>query len=319
MYAIRLCLTFLICVATWRPLESKEPDEAASLIRALCTNLDSVREFDVVIEREELHDVPFHSIARTVIYTRIRYDREGQRAICASHARGVEESFRESNTSEPIRKTRLCGLQWAGGRGVIHEIPTSPKNVESLERAFRDLNIPDIRCVGLEPFPSRYAAKGDMDSFNNWRNTQLSSPALIVGKNDNQTSLVEFRPQWEAGGGAEFVQSWVFDLERLVPIRFERKVTSVESGAKKQVPVELQTIEWGEESGCCVPARILGRKSTKIGDSLYEIESTVYFHWLSVNKPLKDELFNRELIESDTALIRFSDPSSNGIKPLISN
>ncbi|MFO1066793.1 MAG: hypothetical protein U0892_23285 [Pirellulales bacterium] len=315
MYSIRLCLAFLVLLIPCRPILAQESDEAASLIRALCTNLDALRQYDVIIEREEVHDVPFRSVARVVTYTRIRYDRDAERAICAAHSRKVEESFRENDSTKPIWKVRLCGLQWSGGKGLICEVPQVPQDVSTLAQAFRDQNVPDLRCVGLDPFPTRFVGKGEIDCFNNWRNTQLVNPTLAVGKSDGRTQVVEFRPRWNAGDGDEFVQSWIFDLDKLVPIRFERKVLIAKNGKKDPKPVEHQTIDWKDENGCMVPTRIQGDKTAQEGDVIYQIESTVFFHWLSVNKPFTDELFSRSLIADDSHLIRLSDPSLNGIKP----
>lgn len=296
------------------PVFAVETDEAASLIRAFCTNVAAIRSFDVLLQREAISDIVGDSVARETSHVRLRIDLDTNRYMCAANRRVVEESFAKGKAIGPIRKIRLSGCQWSGTQGWQREFPEQIEPLRSYEDGLATQDVPDLRHIGLTFFPSMIRRQGSVDVLQNWMNTRLTAPLLTTLGRSSESTAIVFRNKFKEYEGLELKQAWDFDLRKMVPIRLDRRIIDSQDGTAKEKPQEFEKLDWEERKGIFVPVRILGERIATKGEIVYSTETTTYIHWLKLNEPLEDAAFAKDWIASEKGLMEVTNPKKNGVE-----
>jgi len=187
----------------------------------------------------------------------------------------------------------------------------------SLQEALHDVQMIDLRFVGIAPFPRGFDSRGEFNILMSGlsRGTKIepvSSGGVIVSRSTPVRS-----PSKKDVSEMSVYESWQFDTQTLTPVKLRREWRTLQDGTPLVVRKNSESITWEEKNNRYIPTLI-----DKLEDSVhkldenarvkYEADNIVQLHWFSVNEPIAEDRFSNTAIETYDAAFKLVDPEFSG-------
>ncbi len=280
---------------------SQELQEIGGLVHATALNSQAIRQADVLIRVEKMHDVDAENAFTVVNYIRMRVDWDSGRCVALKKGERIDLSSNERTAeSTKGRMITFSGVV-SNGKSVNVSLQKgiSYSSRETLLRELQTLNIPDFRVIGLLRFPTPFASEESVSNFDalvkQLAGTQFSSEVLADG-----TSQVKFGSVSKSRSKEIDTRwTWTFSADTNMPTHLHDLV--LVDGVENQRTFR-ETITWKKIAEVFVPDTVAGDKLEVVrnADVLrpYESQYNAQFHWFSVNQPLNDEPFDASILSS---------------------
>jgi hypothetical protein len=321
--AIALSLTY---VAFLNPVLFAQDDltvdkaHMVGVFQAHQANIENLRTGDVLIKLNitgngVLEDFPPGPDSQSLIsetsgYIRFIFDFDQNRFVVANRRKSIFNLYdalgdaigganRSADDSAGIYDKPKSVSLLRQSNGQIDDVL---RITEDENRFLQAIKVPQFFGLGCSPFSTTDAWQPFsrvfqvMDQTNNVESIRILEN---VGKNRYRTESVLELKQSPAGG-IRFESEW--DVKRQVPVAFAY-FAGVKADVEKVFslrPITTCSVEWKELNGEVLP--ILGRGTNSGGIDVngrtfgvhYEFEMKM--HWFSINEPIPDETFDKEIL-----------------------
>ncbi|MCF7959511.1 MAG: hypothetical protein K9M08_02105 [Pirellula sp.] len=315
--------TALFCVfalASCLSLAPASGDELTKFKDCAIANASCWRQYDCLIRMDYFQPDDDSDVALTR-FIRLAVDFEANQFFCVN----ISEQ-RRGDTKLSIATVG----QFNGKVGYFRSFPGEKNKVEpKLLDVLKNMDIPDLRCVGLLDFPTRFgsAIEGDMETFDSIcsrRNNPASSSGdvLPVVREISSDSEIRFTQKLDR---LNVLIGSSFDPVTLMPRT--KLITS------KREPVSLpetdEYYEWKDLEGTFVPISVINESGPMV--SVVNADNPdkkkqrrvlkvvmARVHWFSLNQKIDSDLMNGKLMDDLAKIRSLADPVHTDASDLVS-
>ena len=285
-----------------------ESIELADVRSTVIANAETWRQFDLLMRSETFvlnSDVTIEKKegSRT-IFTRLSVDFDREQCFCFMS--GVGQS-----SDERFDRVGICNNGTTGYR----EFPGGASNLQSgITQLLHRMYVPDLRCLALCDYPASFQVDSSFDGFEYQRRMGPNgSPdnSKFKFKSTTMKDAVELTLE---GKHVAFKYRFIPKTNMPLGIKSFRVATDPWTLEKQE------DFQWQEKEGIFLPTEI-GRDfpySRKIDGKLVPFRKAeiVQIHWLSLNQPLDQKLFELATVNDISKLRKLIDPELCGAERL---
>ncbi len=304
-------------------------DEVVSYYNGHCVNCNAWRQFDMLMQVESVADTGTRQLFSEVSLTRYIVDFDRSHLFVASESKYMEGAGAQAQSEEAVR---LCGMVTNGKSSRKFVFPGRVHSyTNSFQAGLAALKIPDPRCVGLAAFPVEFYTDPAAPGFERIvASGQLLIPAATSFPSKQTVKFeIERELSLKTQRGLS-VTNYEYRLDTLMPERHAVQISLETPAGTKTFPQFTETYQWSEMKNIFVPKRILrdsvgfyearagstGLPGVKDGER-YNLETTVTFHWFSLNEPLEDGRFALNALDDIAELSKLLDPKQSKADTLL--
>lgn len=320
--------TFALVISQFFGLTGFGQSSQADLVsyhEGIGANADAMRQFDCIYRVEVQGDIPDVGTASSRTLIRMIADFDRNMFLIVSDA---ESSLVETGLQSDMKRVDLKGLVANGQAIRWREFPSPAKDSAStVFDVLHHLEFPDLRCIGLGTFPTRFTTRRDEISFEQLKGTTGTG---IEATKTEYTSTVAFQEVIPIQGDPahELVQTRQYDTSSLMPLRFSRGCRTPRGADGISYPIFFEHYEWIEVNDIYVPSMLsrdtpefyvpphANRRDQELLARKYEKNVTVTFHWISVNEKIDDKQFSLEMLDDISKMKAITDPHQVGATSL---
>jgi hypothetical protein len=306
-------------------------------------NNKTIRSFDVLMLKDSFDDISPEDYDKATVISRIKIDWDKQRFLCLTKVKR-ESLIVPPNKPEPevvvsqFQTGTMCNGEQRCFASRIGQRQVYNTKVE-LYKVLGYGSIPDIRMVGLTFFPRSIAEPSDLLSFETtvafesqrkFKESRLEPGVTTLISSQKNLMYPHF----------EYLLEMEIDDQTLMPQHIALRETNTKMRVSRNK--QWEAIKWKEFDGVFVPTEILSDElkvalpnpyrnmpveeqtrrtpemiEKKVKAIPYARELSVKFHWFSVNKPINEEEFQSDPLESMIEFEKLVDPRLCGANELI--
>lgn len=273
------------------------------------SNAEVIRQFDVLIKLEEFGLQGNKKLTRWI---RLAIDFDRSQCFCFD----LHELDDTQRTNANVRQTRSIVAILDGKSGIIREYPSGNSGpLHSFSRSLKNLDVPDLRCVGLGRFPEGFSGEGEIKGFEAHVANRARFPdshgvprTESVIHNRNHVRILYTNDKAEA--------RYDFDSKSSMP----KQISFFQGPLGQRLLLDEEHFDWTERDGLFLPNLIMKsyvRKRNELGMAIDEDIKSAEVHWFSVNKALDIALLKLELTSELSSLLKLVDPLTCGADSII--
>lgn len=309
-------------------------DEVIGYYDATWVNCNTWRQFDLMMHIESVADTGRQEIFTETSVLRYVVDFDDGKFFVAGMSTYSSSLHAPGGKVEAVK---FSGLVSNGAASRKFVFPSKPHSFTgSALVGLSSLQIPDPRCVGLAKFPVLfYPDPADPGFERIVASGQLLNPAQTNVLSDGTVEFEVFRPFTTKTRFGTCVTKYQYSLDSLMPKRHSATLAIESAGMRKSFPQFAEVYEWRKLKNIFVPERILqdsvgfydapkglvGTQEIKDGER-FNLQTTVTFHWFSLNDVVDDTRFALSSIDNVAEVRRLLDPAlsnAESIKSLGNN
>lgn len=304
LFAAFSFIVFAMSIARCEEVDNRL--EASSYLQAWLANSVAVESYDCVVYYEKFGVAPSGKTVESEQVMRLRaIPREGTFFVARQRKTGVEKDGKQ--------RVKVCHEAFGvnHGKGWMRSCDGKLSLIDddSIVSVLQLLRVPDMRHVGLLPFPNPFClvqaeSTGgkvkELDFFESTVSEFFSparNPGVSVGRNRATVKLVT------VAGMPSIAQLWEIDTEKMVPVSL-KKIYQFESMSKLDFSEDY---DWIERQGVYLPSSITGEiVELEVADDRanpYSVLHSAAIEWVSVNEEISDSAMSSAAVSSNEKLL----------------